>query len=323
MLKYNIRNAKAWSRLGIRGAFGAIGIMSACEEKNNIYVITADTSGLLGLERFKKQYPDMFINVGIAEQNMIGIAAGIGSEENCVFASTYASFITARGYEFIRQNLGYLKRNVKIIGCSSGVVSGIAGISHWSIDDTALMRCIPNMLVLVPADAMEAVKMAIAVSEIKQPVYVRLCGDLNTPIVYQEDYDFQIGKAVTLREGDDVAIIATGLLVKDSLNAAEILADEGISCAVYNMHTLKPLDTDLLEKIYRKFHLIVTVEEHNIIGGLGGAVAEHKALYENAPRQIFMGINDEYRKTGSRDYILGQYDLNAEGICRTIQKELQ
>lgn len=322
MIEFNSRNARAWSRLGLRGAFGAIGIMEACENNENISVVTADTSGLLGLERFKKTYPDKFFNAGIAEQNMIGMAAGMAAEGECVYASTYASFISTRGYEFIRQNLGYLNHNVKVVGCASGVVTGTSGISHWSADDLALMRNIPNMLVLSPADAMEAVKMAVEVAKIDRPAYVRLCGGTTCPIIYKDDYDFEIGKAITLKEGSDVAIIATGLLVKDALDAAEQLEEEGISCAVINMHTIKPLDTDLLEEVYKKYKLIVTVEEHNIIGGLGGAVAEHKATFENTPRQIFMGITDEYKETGSRPYVLGQYNLTSQGIIDNIRKNM-
>lgn len=322
MLTFNKRNAVAWSRLGLRGAFGGIGIMAACEEEDNIYVVSADTSGLLGLERFKTKYPGRFVNAGIAEQNMIGISAGLASEGFCVFASTYASFITARAYEFIRQNLGYLKYNVKVIGCASGMVTGTSGVSHWSVDDIALMREIPNMTVISPADGMEAVKAALAVAKINGPAYVRLCGGTTCPILYEQDYDFQIGKAIAMREGTDVAMIATGLMVKDALDAAERLAEKRISCAVYNMHTIKPLDTELLEEIYRKFKLIVTIEEHSVIGGLGGAVAEHKAMYGNSPRQLFLGVTDEYKMTGSRPFILAQYGLTAEGIAERTAKAL-
>lgn len=311
--------ANAWSRLGQNAVFGGVGLMEVMKERTDVQFITADVSTLLGLGRFKNTYPEHYFDVGIAEQNMVTVAAGMALEGNCVFISTYASFVCMRGLEQIRHNLGYLQCNVKVIGMSSGCATGKSGISHWCTEDLAFMRAIPNMTVLSSADCTEVVKMTMAAAQIEGPVYLRLTGNLNTPIIYRDDYDFQIGKAVTLREGNDVAIIATGLLVKDSLDAAELLANEGISCAVYNMHTIKPLDTELLEEIYRKFHLIVTVEEHNIIGGLGGAVAEHKALYENVPRQLFMGINDEYKKTGSRAYILGQYDLNAEGIGRTIR----
>ena len=174
----------------------------------------------------------------IAEQNMVTVAAGMALEGNCVFVSTYASFLSVRGLEQIRHNLGYLQCNIKVVGMSSGCATGKSGISHWCTEDIAFMRAIPNMTVLSPADCTEVVKMTIAAAQTDGPIYLRLTGNLNTPVVYREDYDFQIGKAVTLREGDDVAIIATGLLVRDSLNAAEILADEGISCAVYNMHTL-------------------------------------------------------------------------------------
>lgn len=319
MFKFDSKNAKMWSKLGLRGAFGAIGLMEAGKNAN-VLAVTTDTSGLLGLERFKKTYPQRFFNVGIAEQNAIGIAAGLCDKETPVFVNSYASFITARGYEFVRQNLGYLGSNVKVVGCASGVMTGKSGISHWCIDDISLMRIIPNLLILSPADAMEAVKIAIALSKCSKPAYVRLCGGTSSSMVYEDDYDFRIGKAIQLREGKDVAIVATGLLVKDSLDAAEELEQEGISCSVYNFHTIKPLDTETLEKIYTKYSLIVTIEEHSVIGGLGGAVAEHKAGFTRSPRQIFMGITDEYKKTGSRPYILEQYGLTKSGIKETICK---
>lgn len=315
--------ANAWSRLGQNAVFGGVGLMEAVKDRNDIRFITADVSTLLGLTRFKGQYPEYYYDVGIAEQNLVTVAAGMALEGKCVFISTYASFLTMRGLEQIRHNLGYLKCNVKVVGMSSGACTGKSGISHWCTEDLAFMRAIPNMTVLSPADCTEVVKMTLAAAEINGPVYIRLTGNLNVPVIYKEDYEFQIGKGVCLRNGKDVAIIATGLLVKDSLDAAEDLEKQGISCSVYNMHTIKPIDTELLEKIYNKYKMIVTVEEHNIIGGLGGAVAEHKAKYANAPRQVFMGITDEYKKTGSRPFILGQYDLTPRGIADRIAREFK
>lgn len=315
--------ANAWSRLGQNAVFGGVGLMEAVKDRNDIRFITADVSTLLGLTRFKSQYPEYYYDVGIAEQNLVTVAAGMALEGKCVFISTYASFLTMRGLEQIRHNLGYLKCNVKVVGMSSGACTGKSGISHWCTEDLAFMRAIPNMTVLSPADCTEVVKMTLAAAEINGPVYIRLTGNLNVPVIYKEDYEFQIGKGVCLRKGKDVAIIATGLLVKDSLDAAEDLEKQGVSCSVYNMHTIKPIDTELLEKIYNKYKMIVTVEEHNIIGGLGGAVAEHKAKYANAPRQVFMGITDEYKKTGSRPFILGQYDLTSRGIADRIAKEFK
>lgn len=317
MQEFNKRNARTWSRLGLMGAFGAVGLPDVRNEQPDVFLVSAD---IYGLDRFFSTFSDSCCNVGISEQNMIGISAGLASEGKCVYAVTYASFLTSRAHEFIRQDLGYLKYNVKLVGFNAGISAGTSGVAHWSIDDIALMRSIPNMTVLSPADAMEAVKMCEAVSKTKQPTYIRLCGNKNSPIIYEDDYDFQIGKAVTLREGTDIAIIATGLLVKDSLEAADCLENEGISCAVYNMHTIKPLDTELLNSIYKKYKLIVTVEEHNVIGGLGGAVAEHKAQFQDTPRQIFLGINDTYKKTGTRAFAMEQYGLTSEGIAESIRK---
>lgn len=314
--------ANAWSRLGENATFGGVGLIEVMKERDDVQFITADVSTLLGLGKFKATYLEHYFDVGIAEQNMVTVAAGMALEGNCVFVSTYASFLAVRGLEQIRHNLGYLQANVKIVGMSSGCCTGKSGISHWCTEDMAFMRAIPNMTILSPADCTEVVKMTIAAAKMNGPVYLRLTGNRDVPVVYKEDYDFQIGKAIEMKEGEEVAIIATGLMVKEAMDAADILHEKGISCAVYNMHTIKPLDTELLEKIYQKYKLIVTVEEHNIVGGLGGAVAEHKSMFENAPRQIYMGITDEYRQTGSRKFIMEEYGLTAEGIVNNIQKNI-
>lgn len=312
--------ANAWSRLGQNATFGGIGMIEVMKEHEDVQFITADVSTLLGLGKFKTNYPEHYFDVGIAEQNMVTVAAGMALEGNCVFVSTYASFLAVRGLEQIRHNLGYLQTNVKLVGMSSGCATGKSGISHWCTEDMAFMRAIPNMTVLSPADCTEVVKMTMAAAELEGPVYIRLTGNRDVPVVYKDDYDFQIGKAITMREGSDVAIIATGLMVHEAMEAAEILEEKGISCTVINMHTIKPLDTALLEEVYKKYPLILTVEEHNIIGGLGGAVAEHKSAYVNAPRQIYMGITDEYKQTGSRKFVMEQYNLTSEGIVDIILK---
>ena len=314
--------ANAWSRLGQNAVFGGVGLIEAMKEHDNIQFITADVSTLLGLGKFKAQYPEHYYDVGIAEQNMVTVAAGMALEGNCVFLSTYASFLVVRGLEQIRHNLGYLKSNVKVIGMSAGCATGKSGISHWCTEDMAFLRAIPNMTVISPADCAEVVKATMAAAEMEGPVYIRLTGNLNTAVVYEEDYDFQIGKGIVLREGTDAAVIATGLMVNESLEAARILEKEGFSCKVVDMHTIKPLDTALLEEIYQNYKYIVTVEEHNVIGGLGGAVAEHKASFADAPKQLFLGITDEYKKTGSRKFIMEEYGLTAEGIADSIRKNI-
>lgn len=313
--------ASAWSRLGQNATFGGVGLMEIVKERPDLQFITADVSTLLGLKRFKEEYPEQYVDVGIAEQNMITVATGMALEGNCVFASTYASFIVMRGLEQIRHNLGYLNANVKIVGMSAGACTGKSGISHWCTEDLAFMRAIPNMIVLSPADCTEVVKMTVAAAEVDKPVYIRLTGNLNVPVIYKDDYDFQIGKAIRLKEGCDVAIIATGLMVKESLEAAELLAQDGISASVINMHTIKPLDTDMLQNCYKNHKLIVTVEEHNIVGGLGGAVAEHKSTLANTPVQMFLGITDEYKSTGSRPYVMEQYGLTAQGIYESVNNK--
>lgn len=314
--------ANAWARLGQNAVFGGVGLMEVMKEHDNVQFITADVSTLLGLSKFKALYPEHYYDVGIAEQNMVTVAAGMALEGNCVFLSTYASFLVVRGLEQIRHNLGYLKTNVKVIGMSAGCATGKSGISHWCTEDMAFLRAIPNMTVISPADGAEVVKATIAAANMEGPVYIRLTGNLNTEVIYKEDYDFQIGKGIVLREGTDVAVVATGLMVSEALGAAEILAKEGISCKVVNMHTVKPLDTALMEEIYKNYNLIVTVEEHNVVGGLGGAIAEHKATFENSPRQLFLGITDEYKKTGSRKFIMEEYGLTAEEIANSIRKSV-
>ncbi|MBR3316638.1 MAG: transketolase family protein [Atopobiaceae bacterium] len=323
MISFDKRDVRTWSRLGAIGAFNSIGLMEAKANDDRVTVLVADTYRAYGLERFAKQHEADFINVGIAEQNMIGIAAGYASEGYVPFACTYASFAMSRAYEFVRHNLGIGKHNVKIIGCIAGFQMGASGHSHWGVDDVALARAIPNMVVISPADAMEAVKVALAVAQTPSPTYVRLCGGVNTPIVYSEDYDFQIGRAVVLREGLDVAIVATGLLVRDALDAAEDLEAEGISCGVYNFHTIKPLDEDTLASIYAHYGAIVTVEEHSIIGGLGSAVSEHRATYSDGPRVVRLGMDDCYRQTGSRPFVLDQYGLTKEGIANTVRMAMR
>lgn len=321
-MKISKGNIRAWSRLGQRGAFFGVAIPDIAAAKDNLKVLTADLSLLSGLDRFVTSYPEKFLQVGIAEQNMIGIAAGLAMEGDCVFATTYASFIAVRSLEHIRQHLSHLQCNVKVIGSAAGVVAARSGVSHWATEDMAFMRVLPNMTVFSPADSLEAIKVAQYTAAMEGPVYVRLSGGLDCPIVYEEDYEFIPGKIATLREGDDVAILATGLMVSESMRAADILKNKGISCAVYNVHTIKPLDKEMLNEIFEKYSLIVTVEEHNILGGMGSAVAEFKATLSNTPRQIFIGFPDSFAKAGVQRYIWEQIGLTDKQIAERIEKEV-
>ena len=318
MIEITPRNIRTWSMLGQRGTAFTMALPEIAGSQENVMVLTADLSLLSGLERFRETYPDRFIDVGIAEQNMIGIAAGLAKEGNCVFATTYATFLTMRSFEQIRNNLGVMRFNVKLVGSAAGVSMGTSGNCHHSIEDIALMRVIPNMQVIAPADALETIKVMEAVSRTKQPVYVRLTGSLNCPSVYKEDYRFEIGKGIVLNEGKDIAVIASGTLVGEALKACQLLKEQGFHPTVVNMHTIKPLDTELVEKLTKNHSVIYTLEEHSVIGGLGGAVAESLAELGTAVKLVRLGFKDSYAKLGSNEYLREQNGLDADGIVKSI-----
>ena len=321
MIAINSTNARIWSKLGSRGTFGAT-MLELGGEMENLMVLTSDLSTTSGLDRFKNAHSNKFLNVGIAEQNMIGIASGMAKEGKNVFVTTFANFAAMRSYEQIRLGLGYMGFNVKVVGLASGMAMGMFGNTHYGIEDMALMRAVPGLTVLSPADGVEVVKTVMAAAKHQGPIYIRLTGAMNNPIVYKEDYDFTIGKAVTLKEGGAITIIATGTMVYEALAAAKILEEQAISATVVNMHTIKPLDTSVIDKACASSKLIVTVEEHSIIGGLGGAVAEYKSSLANAPRQLFIGLPDRFGKAGDYKYLLRKYGLTGEQIAQRIVNTL-
>jgi len=313
---------KAYSRMGQKGAASGIGMLEVAKSNPDLKVVVADSVAIASLDRFYHLFPEKVINVGIAEQNMIGVAAGIASETGkSVYAFTYSAFIVVRALEQVRLNLAYQKFNVKIVGNSAGFSMEMLGVSHWATEDIAFIRALPNFTILSAADCLQAIKMIVAADQIDGPVYIRLSGGQNLPIVYENDFDYEIGKAITLRRGKDVAIVATGLMVYESYCAAEILVQMGIECTVVDMHTIKPLDTNTLDELFSSFDLIITVEEHSIIGGLGSAVAEYKSTKANASKQVFIGVNDAYLKLGTQRYIWEQYGLTAEKISKRILNE--
>jgi transketolase len=322
MVEINKRNIRTWSILGARGTFGAA-ILELAKERQDFMVLSADLGSSSGLARFINSYPDQFINIGIAEQNMIGVAAGLAKEGIPVFATSFAPFITLRSGEQMRMNLGYMNLNIKAVGIGSGIAMGLLGNSHYGLEDAAIMRTIPNITVISPADGTEIVKTVFAAAAVKGPMYIRLTGAANNPIVYHEDYDFQIGKAVTIKEGQEVVIIATGTMVYESLKAAAILEEKGISVKVINMHTIKPLDTEVLDDVFKEAELIVTAEEHSIIGGLGSAVAEHKSNFSNAAPLQIIGLPDCFGKAGEYSYLLDKYGLRGEAIAEKIENRLK
>lgn len=319
MIEYNARNSRAWSMLGASGTLG-VAVCELAKEDSNLAVVTSDLCFFSGLERFRTQYPERIYNFGIAEQNMICAAAGMAKEGMNVFATTYATFASARVLDQVKVCMGYMGLPVKMIGLTSGFSVGILGATHMSLEDISVLRAIPNMIVLSPADCTETMKVLEAAAYVNAPVYIRMSGKMRTPIVYNEDYSFEIGKAVRLRKGDDIALIATGTMVNEALKAAEILADKGIYCEVQNFHTIKPLDEEALEKMCESKRLLVTVEEHSVIGGLGSAVAEKLAIMKKKPRQLCIGVKDFYPHAASYEYLLQKCGLTAPQIAQKIEK---
>lgn len=316
---------KAYSRMGQKGAASGVGMIELAQIKPEVRVVVADSVSIASLGRFNSLYPDKVVNVGVAEQDMIGVAAGLASEDNrCVYAFTYSAFIVVRAMELIRINLAYNNFNVKIVGNSAGFAMEMLGVSHWAVEDIAFTRVLPNITVLSACDSLQAIKMILAAAEINGPVYIRLSGGRNVPIVYQEDFNYKIGKGNVLREGDSgVAIIATGMMVHQSLLAADILQNRGINCSVVDMHTIKPIDKDLIDQLSLNHKLLVTVEEHSIIGGLGSAIAEYNITKPHSPRQVFIGVTDKYLKLGTQEYIWQEYGLTSEQIASRIISEIK
>lgn len=321
-MKITKGTVRSWSRLGQRATFFAAALPEIASEKEDLYVLTADLAQLSNLNKFASLYPDRFINTGIAEQNMVGIASGLAMEGSCVFATTYSSFIAVRSLEHVRQHISHLKLNVKLIGTAAGVVAARSGVAHWATEDVAFMRSLPNMRIICPSDCDQAYQVAYYAASTSEPMYIRLSGTPNCPMIYDENYVFDPDKIGILREGSDVAILASGLTVSEALGAADLLKEKDISCTVADVHTIKPLDRETLRSIMGSHKLIVTAEEHNIIGGLGSAVAEFKAGLASSPRQIFIGMNDSFDvSVGSQRFIWEQFGITAEKIAERIEKE--
>lgn len=321
-MKITNASSRMWSILGSAGTFGLAALELPAVDEDAL-VVTADLRNFSGLDRFGSRFPDRLINVGIAEQNMVGIAAGLASEGYTVFATTYATFASARSADPVRVNMGYMGLGVKLVGMASGFSVGVLGPTHISLEDMAIMRAIPKMTVVSPADCTEVVKATLAVAQLPGPVYLRLGGGVPHPVVNSTDYEFVVGKGIRLRAGDDVAIIATGSVVHEALRAADILSAEGLAVSVINMHTVKPLDQELLTEVFETAGAIVTVEEHSVIGGLGSAVAEFKTARRQAPPQLILGVADHYPHAGDYSFLLAQAGLTGEAIAQSTADFLE
>ena len=303
------------SKLGQRGSIFGLAAVDSKNHQKDLIISTADLAFLSGLERFGKMYPEKLINVGIAEQNLLGVSAGLANEGKVVVATTYATFITMRSCEQLRHYLGYMKSNVKVVGSGAGLVQGFSGNTHYTIEDIAMTRSIPNLTVISPADSMEAVKAFEKSINNDNPTYLRLTGALNIPIVYKHDYDFVIGDPITIMEGKNLAVFATGTMVGFALRAIEsIKVNYGIDIALINIHTLKPLNENKVKEIIQKYSLLVSVEEHNIYGGLGSILSEVITKYDLNKKLIRMGIEDRFEHCGDYAYNLEKHGLSSESL---------
>jgi len=312
----NDRNIKIWSTIGSRATLG-IAALELAKKIDNLMVLTCDVSTSAGLDRFRKTFPEKYLDLGIAEQNMIGVAAGLASENFNVITTTFASFQTMRCCEQIRVNIGYMRQKICMVGIASGLALGTLGYTHCCIEDVGILRSIPGITIISPADSLETVKALEAAIKSESPSYLRLTGTSNNPIIYNKDYEYKIGKSITLREGKDITIFCAGAMVYQSLEAAKILESKKIYSKVVNMHTIKPIDKIAIEEACNS-KLIVSIEEHNVIGGLGSAIAEYKSSLNKSPKQLFLGIKDTYGKGGNYKFLQEKHRLTADKIVEDI-----
>lgn len=304
-------------KIATREAYGN-SLVEFGEKYENIVVLDADLAEATKTCMFKKKFPERFFDCGIAENNMMSVAAGLSTCGKIPFASTFAMFAAGRSFEQIRNSIGYPHLNVKICATHAGISVGEDGATHQCNEDIALMRTIPGMVVINPSDAVEARAAVEAAINYQGPVYIRF-GRLALPIINeQEGYSFQIGKAIKVADGKDVTIVANGMMVAEAIEARKMLAGEGISASIINMHTVKPLDVESLVADAKITGAVVVSEEHNIIGGLGSAVSE--ALGENYPVPVIKhGVDDVYGKSGPAKELIEYYGLNAKGICEKVK----
>lgn len=304
-------------KIATRASYGEA-LVELGKEHDDVVVLDADLAAATKTGTFKKAFPDRFFDCGIAESNLMGVAAGIATTGMVPFASTFAMFAAGRAFEQVRNSIGYPHLNVKIGATHAGISVGEDGATHQCNEDIALMRTIPGMTIICPADDVEAKAAVKAAYEMDGPVYLRF-GRLAVPVINDTpDYKFEIGKGVTLREGKDVTIVATGLCVNSALEAAELLAKDGIEAKVINIHTIKPLDGELIVTAAKETGKVVTVEEHSVIGGLGGAVCE--VLGEKAPVPVKrIGVNDVFGESGPAVKLIEKYGLDGNGVYNSVK----
>lgn len=305
------------NKIATRESFGKA-LVELGKENENVVVLTADLAGATKTSLFEKEFPDRFINVGIAEQNMIGISAGLATTGKIPFASTFAMFAAGRAYDQIRNSVAYPKLNVKICGTHAGVTVGEDGATHQMLEDLSLMRSIPNMTVLCTSDDVQTRWAIKEMAKIDGPVYISLAR-VATPVIYDENQKFEIGKMVQIGDGTDATVFATGVEVAEAFKAKEELEKENINIRVVDVHTIKPIDREMIIKCARETKKLITIEDHSIIGGLGTAVCE--VLSEECPTKVVrMGMQDRFGKSGKAEQLLKYFKLDSEAIIEKVKE---
>ena len=321
-MDYSTSIVSEWVRLGMRKAFGKQ-MEKVASENTNVLVLTADVANSANLEGLRSNYPNQFYNLGISEANMTGVAAGLAKEGSNVFITTFAPFVTMRNYEAIRTLLGYMHLNVKIVGLASGLSLGVQGNTHFSLEDISLMSVIPGMMVLSPADVIEEARCLDYLSHYNGPAYIRLTGIDGSPCIYQSDSENDITKLNLLRDGDDVAIIATGSILTECIRAARALKRDGVACAVYDCCCIKPLDISRIREIVDEYRIVFVVEEHHCIGGLGSIINSSVSATMHSSKIIQLAIDDYFPTTGNYPYLLKENGLDASSLRDRIAAEIK
>lgn len=315
-------NVKLLSMAGQGGSAFGITLMELMKERDDIMVLSADMSTPAGLDKFKAAYPDYFMNVGIAEQNMIGIAAGLADEGYKVICVAQACFITMRCFEQVRQYAGYMGIPMILVGIGSGLSLQYMGNTHYALEDIALMRTIPDMKIIVPCDALEACKALECAVKNNGSSYIRFFGGTGVPVVHSDIIDFELGKAIKLRDGKDVAILACGSMVKQTIGVADSLAEHGIEAEIIDVHTVYPFDNTIID-ICKDTKLVVTIEEHRLTGGLSSVISEKMKEKQISIATLNIGVDENYPLPGSYPYMLEQCGLNVEKITNSIINKIK
>ena len=317
-----IKNNRVFSLLGQRGTFGTV-LKELAAENDKIIALSADLTRTSGLEQFAAAFPDRMYNVGIAEENAVGMAAGLADQGYIPFVTTFANFAALRANEFVRHFMAYMNCNVKLVGFGSGFAMELFGNTHYGLEDIAVLRSMPNLTVYSPADGLEVAKIVEYAAKTEGPMYIRLSGKMNHPVVHRTDFTFQSGKMMNVAESDNeqAVIFATGSMVSAAVRAAKKLTESGIGVSVYDVHTIKPFDAETVLENKDK-PLLLTAEEHCVTGGLGSAVAEVLSTQTSHGRLIRLGTGDRYEAAGNYDYMLWVHGLTADNIEATIRNEI-